>query len=190
MSIEVESLEKAGAGERTATVIAVCYSENLVNKVQKETKETGHVTQWGIPGDYHYGETRWSSSARKTVPNDRPITVVGYEAGRDACERLGVPEIPFGGLGENFLLEGMGDLGDLVEGDKLFFTPSGADEPSVILEVRKQNDPCSNLLIYHKQMVKELMGKRGVICTVLKEGEVSVGDKVTLLSGRLPSAGS
>jgi hypothetical protein len=181
MSLELEPQEKAAAGERTAKVIAVCYSEKLKNNVGKEPKESGHVTEWGIPGDIHYGETRWSASERRIVPNNRPITVVGYEAGRDACERLGVPEIPAGGLGENFLLEGMGDLGDLVEGDKLHFIPAGESEPSVILEVRKQNEPCSNLLIYHKQMLKELMGKRGVICTVLKEGDVKVGDTVSLV---------
>jgi len=167
---------------RTAQVIAVCYSQDLINNVGKEPKQEGHVTKWGIPGDHHFGETRLSSSARRRVPNNRPITVVGYEAGRDACERLGCPEIPVGGLGENFLLEGLGDLSDLVEGDRLHFVPQGEEEPSVILEVRKQNDPCSNLLIYHKQMVKELMDKRGVICTVLQEGDVRVGDTVRLAS--------
>ena len=54
-------------------------------------------------------------------------------------------------------------------------------EPKVILEVRKQNDPCSNLQVYHKMMTKELMGRRGVICTVLKEGQVQVGDAVSLV---------
>src|SRR3954469_14630270 len=129
---------------RTASIIAICYSEELVNKVGKQPRQEAHVTQWGIPGDAHYGETRWSASSRSRVPNNRPITVVGYEAGRDACEKLGCPEIPTGGMGENFLLEGLGDLSDLEEGDRLLFSRADGGEPSVILEVRKQNEPCSN----------------------------------------------
>ena len=81
---------------RTASIIAICYSEELVNKVGKQPRQEAHVTQWGIPGDAHYGETRWSASSRSRVPNNRPITVVGYEAARDACEKLGCPEIPAG----------------------------------------------------------------------------------------------
>ena len=48
-------------------------------------------------------------------------------------------------------------------------------------EVRKQNEPCSNLQVYHRLMTKELMGRRGVICTVLKEGQVELGDTVALI---------
>jgi MOSC domain-containing protein YiiM len=49
------------------------------------------------------------------------------------------------------------------------------------LQVRIQNDPCANLRVYHKQLVKELYGKRGVICTVLKEGPVQVGDRIEVI---------
>lgn len=183
MSTSTEEGRNTESKTRTGKVIAVCYSQELVNKVRKEVKDEAHVTAWGIPGDRHYGETRYSSSARKVVTNDRPVTVAGYEAGRDACERLGIPEIPAGGLGENFLIEGLGDLSDLEEGDRLEFTGAAdsGGSPEVVLLVRKQNEPCSNLMIYHKQMPKQLFGKRGVICTVLKEGRVRTDDAVRLV---------
>ena len=47
-----------------------------------------------------------------------------------------------------------------------------------MLLIGGQNEPCANLRIYHAKMVKALYGKRGVLCTVLKEGVVRVGDRV------------
>ena len=61
---------------------------------------------------------------------------------------------------------------------------TGSSKPSAVVEVRLQNEPCSNLLIYHKQMIKELYGKRGVICTVAQEGPVRVGDKIEVVRTR------
>lgn len=159
----------------TGTVAAVCYSAELINGVGKEAHESGRVTKWGIPGDRHYGGTRVSRG--HVVPNNRPITVVGADGTRAACEKLGVPNIPPGGLGENILAEGLGDLGGMTGGDEIHILDERG-EPKVVLSVGKQNDPCSNLMIYHKQMVRELMGRRGVLCTVLLEGDVRVGDAI------------
>lgn len=168
-----------GPAIRTGSVTAVCYSQDLINGVGKEPHEAAQITRWGIPGDRHYGETRINSKGQ-VVPNNRPITVVGIEAGREACERLGVREIPPGGLGENLLLEGLGDLSDLEPGDRLQVI-SEDGQVSAVLEARKQNEPCSNLMIYHKLMTRQLFGKRGVICSVVQEGPVRVGDKVELI---------
>ncbi|MDQ5823683.1 MAG: MOSC domain-containing protein [Chloroflexota bacterium] len=159
----------------TGTVSAVCYSAELINGVGKEVRESAQVTKWGIPGDRHYGETRVSRG--RVVPNNRPITVVGADGTRVACEKLGIPNIPAGGLGENILAEGLGDLSEVTGGDEIHVLDERG-EPKVILRVGKQNDPCANLMVYHKQMVKELMGRRGVLCTVLLEGEVRVGDAI------------
>jgi len=160
----------------TGTVAAVCYSPELINGVGKEPHQSGQVTKWGIPGDRHYGETRVSKG--QVVPNSRPITVVGADGTREASRKLGVPDIPPGGLGENFLVEGLGDLGGMTGGDEIHVLDE-AGNPKVILLVGEQNKPCSNLMIYHKQMVKALMGKRGVLCTVEKEGEVQVGNRIS-----------
>jgi MOSC domain-containing protein YiiM len=153
----------------------------LKDNVAKESHSSADVTAWGIPGDHHYGETRTANLTGERVPNNRPITVCGVEAGNAAAAQLGIKPPRPGGLGENFLLEGLGDLGDLEPGDQIRVFGLDATEPSVILEVRKQNDPCSNLKIYHRQMPKALMGRRGVICTVVREGRARVGDHVDIV---------
>ncbi|MBF6613050.1 MAG: MOSC domain-containing protein [Chloroflexi bacterium] len=182
-NVTVVSEDKTKGGStpvRTGTVVAVAYSRELINGVGKETHDTAQITRWGIPGDRHYGETRVSRG--HVVPNNRPITVVGVEGVREACKRLGVQEIPYGGMGENLLFEGLGDLGDLEAGDELhLFATDGT--PGAVLQVRKQNEPCSSLMVYHKQMPKELYGKRGVLCMVLQEGSVSTGDRVDVRRG-------
>ncbi len=162
---------------RTGMVLAIAYSPELINGVGKEAHDAAQITRWGVPGDRHYGETRVSRG--HVVPNNRPITVLGVEGVREACKRLGVPEIPYGGLGENLLLNGLGDLSDLEPGDELhLFSADGT--VGAVLQVRKQNEPCSNLMVYHKQMPKEMYGKRGVLCMVLREGIVRRGDRVEL----------
>lgn len=176
-----ETTEAAGKpAVRTGKIAGLAYSAELIDNVRKQPRESAEITRLGIPGDRHFGETRYSHSARKTLPNDRPITVVGAEAAREVCAKLGIPDVPTGGLGENLLLEGLGDLGDLTEGDEIrVLGPDG--ELKAALLVRKQNEPCSNLSVYHRLMVKELMGRRGVICTVLQEGPVHVGDTVEIV---------
>ncbi|HYP21002.1 MAG TPA: MOSC domain-containing protein [Chloroflexia bacterium] len=164
----------------TGRVSAVCYSAELINGVGKEQHESAQVTKWGIPGDRHYGETRVSRG--RVVRNNRPITVVGADGTREACAKLGIPDIPPGGLGENVLAEGLGDLGGMTGGDEIHVLDERG-EPKVILSVGKQNDPCASLMIYHKQIVKELMGRRGVLCTVLLEGEVRLGDTIAWVRG-------
>jgi MOSC domain-containing protein YiiM len=180
MATELDTMGETHTGVREGKVIAVCYSAQLINGVGKEVHDSGEITTWGIPGDKHYGETRVSRG--RTVPNNRPITVLGAEGLRDACERLGIESIPAGGLGENLLVEGLGDLSDVQPGDELHVR-SADGEAGPALKVFKQNDPCSNLQVYHKMMVKELFGKRGLLCKVLREGTVRVGDTVELVRG-------
>src|SRR6476659_253291 len=135
MSTSTEERNQTGAFTRTGTVTAVCYSTELINNVGKTIHDEAQITTLGIQGDKHYGETRYSSSQRATVPNKRTITVVGVEATREACEALGVYYIPPGGLGENILTEGVGNLGELVEGDEVAFYSKGSHTPNVILRV-------------------------------------------------------
>src|SRR5438093_3206528 len=131
MSVDTRGTIAEGTVTRTGRVIALCDSPELINGVGKEPHDDAQITRWGVPGDRHYGETRVSS--RGVVPNNRPITVVGVEGEREACERLGCAPIPPGGLGENILVEGIGDLSGLAEGDELRFIPVGGGKPSVML---------------------------------------------------------
>lgn len=182
--MQIEAIETTHAPKevRTGAIIALAYSPELINGVGKELHDTANITTWGIPGDRHYGETRYSQSQRRRTPNNRPITAVGVEGLRAAAEHLEIDPIPAGGMGENLLIEGLGDLSEMEAGDELRVL--GQDGlPSVVLKIEGQNPPCVNLKVYHRLMVKELMGKRGVLCTVLQEGNVSVGDTVQWVRG-------
>lgn len=182
MSLDTVETANLTPATRMGTVLAIAYSKELINGVGKEVRSGADVTILGIEGDKHYGETRYSSSQRKVVPNLRPITVVGVEATRAACEALGLPEdtVPAGGLGENILTEGLGDLSDLAEGDRMEFLDRSG-EPKLVLNIEGQNPPCSSLMIYHKQMVKQLINRRGLLCTVAQPGHIEVGDTVRVI---------
>jgi len=185
MAIDIEKTDSeqadasAPGAPRIGTILAVCYSKELINGVAKEPHDSAEIEQWGIPGDRHYGETRITKG--QVVPNMRTITVLGVEGTREVCEKLGIPPLPPGGLGENLLLEGLGDLSYVQPGDHVHIYATGTFEPKVILDIQKQNDPCANTQFYHKMMVKELYGRRGLLCTVLKPGHVEVGDRVMII---------
>jgi MOSC domain-containing protein YiiM len=160
---------------RRGTVLAVCWSPTLDRGVGKAPREAGRITRWGIPGDRHHGE--FDSKRGAPAPNDRPITVVAAEAVRAACADLGLPELAPGSLGENLLVEGLGDLSDLVAGDRLLVAPPDA-AAGVELVVTEQNRPCKNLCAWHRDLPAALRGRRGVICVVHSEGEVKPGFRV------------
>ncbi len=182
MTLDTTQTLQPDQSTTTGTIIAVAYSPELIDGIRKEVHSSAEVQRWGIPGDRHYGETRYSSSQRKTLPNERPITVVAVEATRAACEAIGIPTgtVPPGGMGENFLTEGLGDLSDVAQGDQFHILDSSGG-PKVILRVEGQNPPCSSLQVYHKLMTKNMMHRRGLLCTVLKEGHVQVGDTITIV---------
>jgi MOSC domain-containing protein YiiM len=100
--------------------------------------------------------------------------VVAEEAVTDAAAQLSV-EISHGGLGENVIVSGLGDLGELRPGQRLRFS-SGVE-----LQVTEQNNPCKSLMVWHPQLPKQLMGRRGVVCTVLRPGRLRSGDSVAMI---------
>lgn len=75
-------------------------------------------------------------------------------------------------------VEGIGDLSNLSEGDQLSF------ESGVVVEVTEQNEPCANLNVWHKRVLYEVMGKRGIVGVVKKGGTLRPGDAVALKIGR------
>ena len=127
-------------GERTTpatgTVVAVCSkAERGVPKIPQAVVTVG---EFGIEGDFHSGLMRTRSSG-EVLPNNRHISIVAKEVFDDLNRELGT-EIPEGGFGENILVEGMGNLSELKEGDMMRFS-SGVE-----LEITGQNDPCKNLM--------------------------------------------
>lgn len=154
-----------------ASVVAVCLSET--GGVPKYAQPSVTIGQHGVEGDFHAGPMRTNSKGEQ-VPNERQVSVVALEAVEAAAAALSV-EVPHGGLGENILVRGLGDLSHLRPGDRLSFG-SGVE-----LEIVEQNDPCSNLSVYHPQMVKQLYGRRGVLATVVTPGPLAPADSVTVL---------
>jgi MOSC domain-containing protein YiiM len=182
MQVETAETERNARVIRTGKIISIAYSPKMINNVGKEPKTSAEVTMFGIEGDRHFGGTRYSPRQHRRVPNLRPITVMAVEGVREACAALGIPAntVPFGGMGENILTDGLGDLGDAGEGD-LIEVLDEHGEAKVILQVGGQNNPCSNLQFYHKQMTRQMMHKRGVFCSVVKAGHIEVGDRVAYI---------
>jgi MOSC domain-containing protein YiiM len=184
MQVETAGTDREVQVVGMGRIISIAYSPKMINNVGKEPKTSAEITMFGIEGDRHFGETRYSPRQHKRVPNLRPITVMAVEGVREACEELGIsPDtVPYGGMGENILTEGLGDLGDATEGDLIQVLDENG-EPKVILQVGGQNNPCSNLQFYHKQMTKQMMRKRGVFCSVLKAGHIEIGDRIVYSEG-------
>jgi MOSC domain-containing protein YiiM len=159
---------------RTGRVVAVCAGEK---SLAKRALDEARVTRLGVPGDVHHGATY--ATPNGPVANDRPITAIAVEATRAACADLGIAAIPPGGFGENLLIEGLGEMRDLVGGDLLRI--GGGGEPSVVLEVSKQNAPCRRLCSWHPGLRDAMVGRRGVILTVRREGTVRPGDLVEVV---------
>ncbi len=156
------------------TVVAVCLSEQ--GGVPKHPQPNIAVGQHGVEGDYHSGPTRISRRTGQQTPNDRQVSIVAAEALEGIGTELGITIAP-GGLGENILVRGLGNLGDVPVGAQLVF--SGG----VQLQVTAQNAPCSNLMAHHPLVPKLALGRRGLLAIVIGTGFISPGDAVSLVEG-------
>lgn len=156
---------------KEGNVVAVCLSPDA--GVPKYPQKAITIGPFGVDGDCHAGEFRINGKGER-VFNVRTVTVVASEALEAVSEALGIT-IPPGGVGENILVRGLGDLSDIEAGQHLRFS-SGVE-----LEVTGQNTPCSNLSVYHPQAPKQLYGRRGLLATVVNAGELQPGDSVTLV---------
>lgn len=166
-----ETGERTSASMNTGTVVAVCLRKE--GGVPKYPQPEVVVGEYGIEGDWHSGPMRTRSNG-EVVPNTRHVSLVAKEVFDDLNRELGT-DIPHGGFGENILVEGMGDLSDIAEGDALRLS-SGVE-----LEVTGQNDPCKNLMVYHNQIPKKSYGKRGVLAVVKTTGRLRPGDTIHVM---------
>lgn len=156
--------------DNEARVVAVCMKAD--RGVPKIPQPEVTVGEFGIEGDFHAGSMRTRSNG-EVLANTRHVTIVAKEVFDDLNRELGT-DIPPGGFGENILVEGMGDLADLKEGDLVRFS-SG-----VVLEVTGQNDPCKNLMVYNDLVPKKAYGRRGVLTMVQATGKLRPGDGVSV----------
>ena len=135
--------------------------------------ESTIVTEWGLEGDYN-------RFREKEKENDRDMAVMIISTDiLDALNNEGWPVKP-GDLGENITLANI-DYASMAPGQKYKL---GAIE----LEISIICNPCSNLykLSYvgeekGPQFIKTLMNRRGWYARVLKTGQISAGDTVSLL---------
>ena len=134
---------------------------------------TTRFTVNGLDGDYN----RFRVNKKQNDP-DMAVMLISMDILND-LNNEGWPVMP-GDLGENLTLENI-DYSSIQPGQK-YAVGSAEIEISIIC------DPCTNLsaLNYVKnekisEFIKTLMNRRGWYARVIKEGEVSSGDKVKLI---------
>jgi MOSC domain-containing protein YiiM len=125
----------------------------------------------GVVGDYHAGPYKLHPRVDPTRPNLRQLTIVSQELLDWVAATLGVRLQP-GDLGENALLEGLGDLTAVAAEDFLVF------EGGAVLVVTGPNLPCHKVNRYHPALREHLMGRRGLTARVYRTGRIGVGDAV------------
>lgn len=158
--------------KRVGKIVAVCLSNK--GGIPKHPQKDVEIYLDGIMGDFHSGSHDKHKKHGDPKPNDRAISIVAKEVTDSVGKSLQV-ELPPGALGENFLVEGLGDLSDLVPGDLIKLGPT------VTVAVTAQNAPCSTLATHHKDIVKSLVGKRGIVGRVLYVGFVKPGDRIEVI---------
>lgn len=166
---------------KTGRVIAVCKSPE--HGFPTYPQQTVAIGMLGINGDAHSGLLRESFRNPGTLKfNDRPISIVSEEIRQWANENLGL-NIQHGDFNEQIVVEGLGDLGDIPIGTHITFS-SG-----VVLEIVDRAYPCKKLEDHNGQgLIKalaekqdnEIYSRRGILCRVLKPGDLSSGAIVTL----------
>lgn len=105
-------------------------------------------------------------------PGRRQVTVISVRAWRATCAELGT-ELPWTLRRANLLIDDM-DL-PTRSGDRLQIG-------SVRLHVNGETDPCARMDEQHEGLKAALTPdwRGGVFCTVLDDGNISLGDEVTL----------
>ena len=96
------------------TVIAVC--SRTTSGVPKFPVPEVSVGIYGIDGDFHASSINKHKKSGEEEPNTRHLTIVARESVKAVESELGI-ELPPGSLGENILVEGLGDLSQIKVGN-------------------------------------------------------------------------
>jgi hypothetical protein len=144
----------------------------------------------GIPGDRHYGLLRPADSRQKIYPrgtmiaNRRQISVVSAEECAQIAEELGLPEVRPEWLGANVLVAGMAAFTLLPAGARLLVP----ERIGLICE--GENLPCKHPgdVIEREtgeagiaaRFVRAAKRRRGIVCSVEREGVLRAGDALTV----------
>ena len=153
----------------TLKILSVC--SNKKGGIPKYPRKLVHVGKYGIEGDFHSGRT--NNHAKKSNPN-RQISLISSSVIEELRVKLQV-ELPPGSFGENFLIQGLGDLSSINTGVRLMLGEE------VIIEITKQNTPCITLNEIHPLMMTSILGRRGLVAKVERTGKVRPEDLIKIL---------
>jgi MOSC domain-containing protein YiiM len=138
---------------------------------------------YGFVGDAHAEPRQSKASPGDPISGDRAISIVADEVRREVNGNLGLDLQP-GDFNENVLVVGLGDLGDLVPGDRLIF--SGGAE----VQITAQNPPCEAFESYggaglikattFKDENGVIHNMHGVMASVAQTGEIRPEDIITV----------
>ena len=173
----------------TGKVEQLLARESRDDGFDKQQRQSLSLKLSGPEGDCHTGLTRLSDSRtllnykRNTViRNVRQLTIISVEEMADVAKAMGLPSIDASWLGANMVTSGIPDLTLLPPSTRLQFS-SGAT-----LVVDMENAPCRHVADEisksHPQQgpsfVKAAITKRGVTVWVECEGDVKLGDSISI----------
>lgn len=150
------------------------------------------LTFAGIPGDRHAGLTMSAGVRQTHVPkgtilrNARQLSLVSLEELADVARTLGLPHLDYRWLGANVCVSDVDGFTRLTPSTRLVFA-AGA-----IVVVDSDNEPCTKAgraivaaancdARVAQDFPKAARHKRGLVGWVEREGEVRVGDRVTVV---------
>ena len=143
----------------------------------------------GIAGDCHSGLTRKADIRTiRQYPRDTPIrnvrqlTVLSIEELSDIAGVMEIPQVKPEWVGANIVTSGIPDLTLLPPSSRLQF-PSGA---TIVVDM--ENEPCrypAEIIARNNPeqkvgFVKAAKHKRGVTAWVEREGDINLGDEITV----------
>lgn len=151
-------------------VISVSLSDK--GGIPKYPQKFIEVYEFGVKGDYHSGISNFHANKNNL---NRQITIISKEVVDDINSQIN-NKILKGSLGENILVEGLGDLSNIKDGQILKFGKY------VTLKVTGQNQPCATLNSIDERILKLIVRKRGLLATVISTGKIFPLDNISLLN--------
>ena len=179
-------LSKAGF---TGTVCDLLASPDRKAGLEKQERDRLILRFDGIEGDCHGGLTRKSDSRmlkqfrRGTeVKNARQVSILSVEELAEIADAMGIPAVKPSWVGANLVVRGIPDLTLLPPSSRLQF-PSGA---TIVVDI--ENVPCrypaAIIDAHHPERTKGFVSaarhKRGVVGWIEAEGEIHLGDAITV----------
>ncbi|AFH59562.1 MOSC domain-containing protein [Paenibacillus caseinilyticus] len=171
---------------RVAAVLAARQPKSFVTSREPELA----IELGGIPGDRHYGLFRKADSRQSFYPrgtliaNRRQISIVSLEECDLIAGAMGIPEVRPEWLGANLLLEGYPQLTSLPVGSRLLFPEAcgliGEGENPPCKGPGKEIAEALQLPELAGRFVKAAKHRRGIVCSVEREGRIHEGDTVRI----------